>query len=125
MHFLWCNTLLLQLDASSDRMDLRVYHSAGENVDQSIMDVSMLILGDSVDRAMTWDVNDTAQSGGSKGLQSLLNEHWRVALSLPHLEIVRSHLKYQTERLVQVGITKSKFAGVSICTWQPHCRPVP
>ena len=100
MQFVWCTMFLLQPSASSGRMDLRVYHSAGENVDQSIMDVSMLILGDSVDRATTWDVNDTAQSGGSKGLQSLLNEHWRVALSLPHLEIVRSHLKYKTETLV-------------------------
>ena len=100
MHVVWCNSFLLQPNASGDKMELRVCYSAVDSVDQSIMDVSMLILGDSVDRATTWDVNDTAQSGGSKGLQSLLNEHWRVALSLPHLEIVRNHHKCKTKVLV-------------------------
>lgn len=64
--------------------------SEGEDVvkEQDIKDVTMLLLGDSIDRATVWDVNDTAHGARNSKLQSMLNEHWRVALRLPHLEMV-------------------------------------
>lgn len=56
--------------------------------DSRTKDVSILLLGDSVDRSTVWDINDTVWAAQSPGHRSLLNEHWRVALTLPRLEVV-------------------------------------
>lgn len=50
-------------------------------------EISMLFVGDSVDRSTIWDVNMTAQGGGVE-VDMLIDEHWRTALSMPNLEMV-------------------------------------
>lgn len=53
-----------------------------------IRPVTMLLLGDSVDRSAVWDVNGSANAAQSPGLQSVINEHWRAAIKLPNLDMV-------------------------------------
>ena len=55
---------------------------------EHVKPVSMLFLGDSVDRSAVWDVNSSAWGAQNTGLQSLLNEHWRAAIKMPNLEMV-------------------------------------
>lgn len=49
----------------------------------------MLFLGDSVDRSTVWDVNSTAWARQAPGVTSVLNEHWRAAIRMPNLDMVR------------------------------------
>lgn len=88
----------------------------------------MLLLGDSVEREMLVDINETARSANSKGHATLLNEHWRVALKLPHIEMVRfvrTVLLQQLCSLTSVGSTMLwRGAGLSVRSREPHDRPV-
>jgi hypothetical protein len=56
-------------------------------------EISMLFVGDSVDRSTLWDVNSTAQESGLQ-VHTLVEEHWRTAFTMPNLEMVSHHIPH-------------------------------
>ena len=54
---------------------------------------SILMIGDSVDRHMLWDLNSTALKANWTGHESLMKEHWRGAVRLANLEMA-SHFTH-------------------------------
>lgn len=53
-----------------------------------IRPVSMLLLGDSVDRMTVGDVNSTAWAMNYVDVETIIKEHWRSAIKLPMLDMV-------------------------------------
>ncbi len=72
-----------------------------------IKPVSMLLLGDSVDRSTVWDVNSTAWAMNYVDVESVLNEHWRSAIKLPMLEMVHCTLNCTYPAIVIMSLFAS------------------